>query len=125
MQVAIQAIKELAAEVGKPRWDWQPPPVNEALIKAVEEAASEALEQAYSIPVKQERQAALEEVRKQVVAKLVTEDEDSFEEKDVLEAIHKLEAKIVRERILSGQPRIDGRDTRTIRPISIKVGLLP
>src|SRR5690606_874211 len=59
MQVAIQAIKELAAEVGKPRWDWQPPPVNEALIKAVEEAASEALEQAYSIPVKQERQAAL------------------------------------------------------------------
>lgn len=125
MQVAIQAIKELAAEVGKPRWDWQPPPVNEALIKAVEEAASETLEQAYSIPVKQERQAALEEVRKQVVAKLVTEDEDSFEEKDVLEAIHKLEAKIVRERILSGQPRIDGRDTRTIRPISIKVGLLP
>jgi polyribonucleotide nucleotidyltransferase len=125
MQTVIKAINELAAEAGKPRWDWQPPPVNEALINAVSEAAKQSLNEAYSISEKQARHAAIDEVRKQVLAKLVTGEEGSFDEKAVVETFKNLESEIVRGRILAGERRIDGRDTRTVRAIEIKVGVLP
>jgi len=125
MQAVISVVKELAAEVGKPRWDWQPPAKNEALIKALAEIAEQRLNEAYRISEKQARHAAIEEIRAEVLAKLVTGDENGFDEKDVLNAFKDLEKNIVRGRILAGERRIDGRDTRTVRPISIKVGLLP
>lgn len=125
MQTVIKAINELAAEAGKPRWDWQPPPVNEALIDAVAEAAKQSLNEAYSISEKQARHAAIDEVRKQVLAKLVTGEEGGFDEKAVVETFKNLESEIVRGRILAGERRIDGRDTRTVRAIEIKVGVLP
>lgn len=125
LQAVIKVISELAAEVGKPRWDWQAPKVDEALVKAVADVATEGLTKAYGISIKQDRYHAINEVRQQVLAKLVSEDEDSYDAKAVLEVFHDLESDIVRGRILSGQPRIDGRDTRTVRQISIDVGILP
>lgn len=125
LQTVIKVISELAAEIGKPRWDWQAPKVDEALVKAVADVATEGLTKAYGISIKQDRHHAINEVRQQVLAKLVSEDEDSYDAKAVLEVFHDLESDIVRGRILSGQPRIDGRDTRTVRQISIDVGILP
>jgi polyribonucleotide nucleotidyltransferase len=125
MQAVIRAVKELAAEVGKPRWDWQPPAKDEALIKAVAELAEQGLNDAYRISEKQARHAAVDEVRAQVLSRLVGDDDNGFDEKSVLNAFKGLEKAIVRGRILAGERRIDGRDTRTVRPIAIKVGLLP
>src|SRR5690554_1511183 len=127
MQVVIQAVKELAAEAGKPRWDWQPPAKNEALIAAVESNARVALEEAYSIVEKQARVAAVDAAREKVLADLVTNEGAPYEgeAQAVLKAFKDLESRIVRGRILDGQPRIDGRDLGTVRPINIEVGLLP
>ena len=124
MQTAIQAINELKAEAGKPAWDWQPPPEDEALAAKVEEAGRALLEEAYRIADKQARYSRLGEVRKQIVEAVCGDDEDC-DEAAVRGAIEKLEKRIVRGRILAGEPRIDGRDTKTVRPISIRVGLLP
>jgi polyribonucleotide nucleotidyltransferase len=125
MQTVIRAIKELAAEAAKPRWDWQPPAKSDTLKQAVADAAAAKLEAAYRIQQKQDRVAAVDQARKDVVVTLVTGEEGGYGEKDVLKAFKDLEKDIVRGRIISGEPRIDGRDTRTVRPITVKVGVLP
>lgn len=125
MQTVIKAVKELAAEAGKPRWDYQPPAPNEALNKALSDLIGQGLDEAYRIVEKQARVAAVEELKRLALEKLVSEEEGGFTEKDVAKAFKDLEKSIVRGRILRGEPRIDGRDTRTVRPISIRVGVLP
>jgi polyribonucleotide nucleotidyltransferase len=125
MQVAIRAIKELAAEVGKPRWKWAPAADNADLNSAVALHAHAAMGEAYSISEKQQRYARIAEIKAQTTATLCGGDSPKFKADDVDGALFKLESNIVRQRILNGEPRIDGRDVRTVRPITIKVGVLP
>ena len=129
MQVAIEAINELVAEAGKPAWDWQPPAPNEALIARIVEIADAGLKEAYSIRSKQARNDKLREVYEAVEKQLAADAEAAGTEPADLNEVHgilfELEAKLVRSKILNGEPRIDGRDTRTVRPIEIRQGLLP
>ncbi|MFA5531528.1 MAG: polyribonucleotide nucleotidyltransferase [Thiohalomonadaceae bacterium] len=126
MQTVIKAINELVAVAGKPRWDWQPPAADEALINAVAELCTASIEQAYTIREKQARYARLGEIRADAVAKLANPEAERFwEAAKVSQAVSDLEYKVVRSTILEGKPRIDGRDTKTVRPIDIKVGVLP
>ena len=125
MQIAINAIKELAAEAGKPRWDWQPPPTDEELKSAVEAAVKADLGEAYRITDKMERQARVSEIRNGVIERLAGGDNPQFDAEDVAGAFGKIEKNIVRQRVLNGEPRIDGRDLRTVRPIDIQVPFLP
>ncbi len=127
MQTAIAAINELAAEVGKPRWDWTPAPTDEALAERVRAVAETPLTAAFGVADKQARQEAIAKVREQVNAELVAADDaaDGWDADAVGEAFKGLEKKIVRGRILANEPRIDGRDQRTVRPIDIEVGSLP
>ena len=125
MQVAIRAIKELAAEAGKPRWKWEAPADNAELNSAVSLHAQAALAQAYSITEKQQRHARISEIKAQTLATLTAGEAPKFSAAPVDDAIFKLESNIVRQRILNGEPRIDGRDTVTVRPITVKVGVLP
>lgn len=123
MQVVIQAIRDLAAEAGKPRWDWQPPAVNEELTAAVETQVKADLGEAYRITEKALRYDRVSEVRKACVAALAVEGGPSEDEiKDVFKAVEK---NLVRKRILAGEPRIDGRDTRTVRAIACETDILP
>lgn len=129
MQVAIEAINELVAEAGKPAWDWQPPAPNETLIARIVEIADSGLKEAYSIRSKQARNDKLREVYEAVEKQLASDAEAAGTEPADLNEVHgilfELEAKLVRSKILNGEPRIDGRDTRTVRPIEIRQGLLP
>lgn len=129
MQVAIEAINELVAEAGKPAWDWQPPAPNETLIARIVEIADSGLKEAYSIRSKQARNDKLREVYEAVEKQLAADAEAAGTEPADLNEVHgilfELEAKLVRSKILNGEPRIDGRDTRTVRPIEIRQGLLP
>jgi polyribonucleotide nucleotidyltransferase len=126
MQVAIDVIKELAAEVSKPAWDWTAPEVNTALVDAVKAQSTADLTEAYQISDKQDRYSRVGEIRNAAVAALVpAEGESQFSADDVKGQFHKLEGDIVRERVLSGSPRIDGRDTSTVRPIAVRTGMLP
>ena len=125
MQVAIRAIRELAAEAGKPRWKWEPPADNADLASAVALHAHAAMGEAYSISEKQQRYARIGEIKAQTIATLTTGDSPKFTEEQVDGQLFKLESNIVRQRILNGEPRIDGRDVKTVRPITIKVGVLP
>ena len=129
MQVAIEAINDLVAEAGKPAWDWQPPARNEALIARIVEIADAGLKEAYSIRSKQARNDKLREVTKPSEAQLAADAEAAGTEPADMNEVHgilfELEAKLVRSKILNGEPRIDGRDTRTVRPIEIRQGLLP
>ncbi len=123
MQVVIQAIRDLAAEAGKPRWDWQPPAVNEELTAAVEAQVKAELGEAYRITEKALRYERVAEVRKACVAALAVEGGPSEDEiKDVFKSVEK---NLVRKRILAGEPRIDGRDTRTVRAIACETDILP
>jgi polyribonucleotide nucleotidyltransferase len=124
MQHAISAINELVEIAGKPEWDWQPPPNNEALIARVTELARADLEQAFIITSKSARSARLDEIEKATLAAIAAEAEPP-PENDVKNILFSLEANIVRSRILNGEPRIDGRDTRSVRPIHIRTGILP
>ena len=124
LQVAIRAIKELVAQAGKPRWTWTAPAENAELTSALAGHAEAAVSQAYSLTEKMARHAKLSEIKKGAVAALTAGDPPKFTTEDVEDAFFKLESKIVRERILSGAPRIDGRDTVTVRPITVKVGVL-
>ncbi len=125
MQVAIQAISELAAEVGAEAWDWSEPEKDESLAAKVAAQAEAGLAEAYSVADKMERQVKVAAVKEAAKAALVTEDENSPKAADVVGEVSALEKALVRGRILAGERRIDGRDTRTVRPISVKTGLLP
>jgi polyribonucleotide nucleotidyltransferase len=123
MQTAINAINDLVREAGKPEWDWQAAPKNESLIAKVTALAEAGLREAYQIRQKQARSTKLKEVTKNVLAKLAEEGE--FDDVEVGNIMFEIEAKIVRGQVLNGEPRIDGRDTRTVRPIEIRTGVLP
>ena len=126
MQSAIKAIDELVAEAGKPKWDWQPPAKPEGLADKVTELAGQGLRAAYQHTDKGQRHEAVGEVKKMVMETLAPQDgESSWSADDVKEAFYKLEKDHVRNEILSGKPRIDGRDLTTVRPIHIEVGTLP
>ena len=122
MQTAIAAIKELAAEAGKTPWDFEPPVVDAELKEKVA-AARERMADAYRVTNKQQRQRTVRALRNEVVGELASD--DGFAQDDVVDAFHKLEKDVVRASVLDGQPRIDGRDTKTVRPIDVEVGMLP
>ncbi|WP_374276724.1 polyribonucleotide nucleotidyltransferase [Azonexus sp.] len=124
MQKAINAINELVEQAGKPEWDWQAPAKDEALVARLQELVGARLEEAYNITVKQTRSQAVKAIRADAVAALCT-GEGAPDENTVGNLFFEMEAAIVRGRILSGQPRIDGRDTRTVRPITMRSGVLP
>ncbi len=124
MQVAINAINELKAEAGKPAWDWQPAAENTELKSALAEKFGAAVTEAYQISEKMARYDAIDAIRQQAVAELAKE-ETGPSEGEVSEMFGKLEKSTVRNRILDGNPRIDGRDTKTVRPIEVETGVLP
>ena len=129
MQAVIGAIHELVRDAGKPDWDWQPAAKNEPLIATVTAVAQGALNAAYQTRQKQERTTQLRQVYSGAHAKVAEEAvAQGLPKPDgvvVDNILFDLEARIVRSQILSGEPRIDGRDTRTVRPISIRMGVLP
>lgn len=129
MQVAINAIHELTAEAGKPAWDWQPAPKNEVLIARVHEIAQADIEEAYTIRSKQSRTEKLRAIYEKVEAQLTADAEAAGTEVADMNEVHgilfEMEAHVVRTNILEGKPRIDGRDTRTVRPIEIRQSILP
>ncbi|MDP6535306.1 MAG: polyribonucleotide nucleotidyltransferase [Gammaproteobacteria bacterium] len=124
MQVAITAIKELAAEAGKPAWEWEAAAVNEPLKAAVEEKFATGVTEAYQISDKMQRYDAIGELQQQAVEQL-SDEEAGISEGDVKDVFGKLEKSTVRNRVLDGAPRIDGRDTKTVRNIEVEVGVLP
>ncbi len=125
MQAAITAINKLTAEAGKPRWDWKPADENAALKLAVAKQTEADYTKAYGLVVKQARVARLAEIRQAAQAALSGGEKPQFTKDQVTVALHDLEYRLVRDMILSGKPRIDGRDLKTVRPISIEVGALP
>jgi len=125
MQVVIQAINEMADAVGSPAWDWVAPAKDEALIARIAELADAPLQQAYAIRSKQARTDAVNAIRDKVMAAVITPESAPGQKNHVNDLFSALEAKIVRGQILSGEPRIDGRNTRTVRPITIRNGVLP
>ena len=125
MQVAIDAIEELAAEVGKAPMPWSAPEADTELAAAVESACGAALGDAYRIAEKMERYAALDQARSTAVEALTAGEDPRWSGQEVMGAIEKLEKKTVRGRILAGEPRIDGRDNSTVRPIHVRTGVLP
>ena len=126
MQIAISTIKELAAEVGKPAWDWQAPAEDEELSAAVAKQGQDGMTAAYQITDKMERQDAVRALKDAAVEALAGEGDDSrWSAGDVLGAMYKLEKSTVRQRVIAGEPRIDGRDKSTVRAINVDVGVLP
>jgi polyribonucleotide nucleotidyltransferase len=125
MQAVINLINELAAEVGREAWDWTPPAVDAALVEKITALAGADINAAYQIKSKGPRSSKLEEVKNRVTAELITESTSTEEANKIKSAFFDLEAKVVRSQILNGEPRIDGRDTRSVRPITIRTGVLP
>jgi len=125
MQAVIKMISELAAEAGKDAWDWVAPEPDSALIEKVASLAAADINAAFQIKAKGARSAKLEEITNRVLGELITEETSTTEANKIKNEIFNLEAKTVRSQILNGEPRIDGRDTRTVRPISIRTGVLP
>ena len=125
MQEVIEAIKEMAKEIGKEPFEYEPKIIDEELLKSVEETFSENITKAYLIKDKQERVQAISEIKEKLIEQKLPKDDDSeISESDLLDAFKKIEKKIVRTRLLNGEARIDGRDLDTVRPISVEVGLL-
>ncbi len=125
MQAVIHLINEFAAEAGKPRWDWVAPQANQVLTEKVASAAKAELAAAYSIAEKTQRSEAISAIHSQLLGTLCVEDESEYTADEVNNTLKDLEKTIVRSRILDQQPRIDGRDTQTVRPIHIRTGVLP
>ena len=125
LQVVVNAINELVKECGKTRWEWKQGAATAELEGAVSAAAHGSLSDAYRITEKQARYTRVGEIKKTVIGQLSAGEAPKFTADQVDDQLYKLESNIVRERILSGEPRIDGRDSTTVRPITIKVGLLP
>ncbi|THK43151.1 polyribonucleotide nucleotidyltransferase [Methylophaga sp. SB9B] len=124
MQTAIKLIEELKAEAGKPAWEWTAPEKDDRLYNAVKEQAFEGIKNAYAISDKMQRQDQLAEIRQTAVDTLVTEDGE-WSADDVKGLFGKLEKELVRGRIIAGEPRIDGRDTKTVRPVFVETTVLP
>jgi polyribonucleotide nucleotidyltransferase len=124
-QAVIEMIHSLVEEAGKPMWDWQPPAKDQALIDRVSAIAEADVRAAYAMRSKQQRQQRLREIAAKVDAEAVAPDASADEKRHAGNILFDLEAKVVRHQILSGEPRIDGRDTRTVRPISVRTGVLP
>lgn len=125
LQAVVNMINEVAAEVGKDAWDWTPPEPNTVVIEKVTALAGADINEAYKIKSKGTRSAKLDEIKNRVLSELITEETSTTEANEIKGAFFNLEAKVVRGQILNGEPRIDGRDTRTVRPISIRTGVLP
>ena len=125
MQTAVSAIKEFAAENSKPRWEWQAEAVNAELMSAIKTDFADAIADAYSIRDKMDRYARLGEIKAAAVAKLAGDEDGKHAAEDVKKCFGKIEKHVVRQQVIDGKPRIDGRDTKTVRPIKIEVGILP
>jgi len=125
MQAAIRAINELADSAAKPMWDWQPPAKDETVAARVASLAEADLRAAFQVQEKQARSAAIDAIWKRVFAEIGVGAEGGPDANAAKEICFALESKIVRNQILDGEPRIDGRDTRTVRPITIHLGVLP
>lgn len=125
MQAVIKMINELAAEAGKDAWDWVAPEPDTALIEKVAAMAAADVNAAFQIKAKGARSAKLEEIKNRVMAELINENTSTEEANKIKNEFFNLEAKTVRSQILNGEPRIDGRDTRTVRPITVRTGVLP
>ena len=125
MQAVITMINELVAEAGKDAWDWTPPAPDTALIEKMNEIAGADVNAAFQIKAKGERSAKLDEIKNRVMKELITADTSTEEANKIKTEFFNLEAKTVRSQILNGEPRIDGRDTRTVRPIVVRTGVLP
>jgi polyribonucleotide nucleotidyltransferase len=128
MQTAIDAIHELVRDAGKPVWDWKAPARNEALRARLQELAGAPYAAAYQIRSKQARTDKLKEVEALVAERLAADEAAGGAKADPREVdavLFEMQAKLVRNQILAGEPRIDGRDTRTVRPIAIRLGVLP
>jgi polyribonucleotide nucleotidyltransferase len=125
MQAAIRVIAELAREAGRAPWPWEPAPAQPGLNDAVAATAEGALVEAYSIPDKQARRDRLDEIKRKLLERFAGGESPQWAPDVVGVAFADLEKRIVRSRVIDGKPRIDGRDQRTIRPISVRVGVLP
>ena len=126
MQIAINAINEFSAEVNNPKWDWEEEAKDTALAEAVKNAADSRIQEAYKIQEKQLRGDTLGGIRADVIEALAAkEDGEGWSELEISGAIGSLEKNIVRSSIIAGNPRIDGRDTDTVRPITVRTGVLP
>ena len=125
MQAVIQAINELADEVNPEVWDWKAPETNAELVAKVKEISGDLIAEAFKIRQKQARTAKLDEAWAAVEAALINEETDTLAKNEIKGIFKQLEADVVRGQILAGQPRIDGRDTRTVRPINIQTNVLP
>lgn len=124
MQAVVQACAELARDAGKPAWNWQPTPVNEELKAALDRGFADSIGVAYRIIDKQKRYDRLSELRNQAVEEL-TDEETGVTRDQVKELFGQIEKQIVRSRVVAGEPRIDGRDSKTVRPLQVEVGVLP
>ena len=125
-RAVVQAVRELTAEAGFEPWDWEAPATDEQLAEKVAVAGAQALTEAYAIADKMQRREAINAVKRAVIDSVCKEeDENAPSQSDVSAAFSQLEKSLVREHILSGKPRIDGRDLTTVRPISVECGMLP
>lgn len=125
MQTVIQAIIEMADAVGAPDWDWNAPVHDIVLSSKIAELAESSLQQAYAVREKQARTNQVNEIRTRVLEAVSASENGLVPKNHLNDLFQALESKIVRGQILSGEPRIDGRDTRTVRPIAIRTGVLP
>ena len=124
MQGVIEAIKEMAKDVGKPIFEYEPKVLDADLLTSVEESYSEAIADSYKLQDKQERVQSLNVVKDTIVKSMISEDEDSPKKSDLMDAVKKIEKKIVRTKLIKGEARIDGRDLDTVRPIFVETGVL-
>ena len=125
MQLVIQKINELVEEAGKPKWEWSAPENDESLAHAVSESATSGLTSAYMNTDKMERHLAVSQCKESTLNDIAQKNKDKWSEDEIKGSLSKLEKDIVRNRVIDGEPRIDGRDVKTVRPIDVKVGLLP
>jgi len=124
MQVAIEAIREMAEDIGKPKFEYQPKELSPDVIDLVENNYSSKIAEAYEVQVKQERVQSLSEIKESLLENHATGEEESPTSADLLDAMKKVEKKIVRSKLIKGEPRIDGRDLDTVRPLFIETGVL-
>ena len=125
LQIVIDSIESFAKEVNVKSWDWTAPGKDESLVSEIKKQSSDLLREAYTIHNKLERKERIREIKDEVIEVMLAEDDTSWSSGEVVEEIEKLESHIVRSSVLSGENRIDGRDAKTIRPITVETGVLP